>query len=90
MTTVDNDLYRRVMKNLEEGLRWKDLRALRHATHVVGAYHTKDWLNESFQKYPALRKIYSTGPEIRKRLREIKEYSIDHLEELLPIAKEML
>jgi L-lactate dehydrogenase complex protein LldF len=91
MSDVDSkELHRRVMKNIEEGLRWKDLRALRHATHVVGSYHTKQWLNDSFQKYPSLKKIYSTGPDIRKRLREIKEYSIDHLDELLPSAKEML
>ena len=87
---MPGSLYQKVLSGIEEGLGRKDLRAYRHATHVEGAYLFKDWLNESFRKYPSLRNIHSTGPALRKRLREIKEYSIDHLEELLPSAKEML
>ena len=87
---MPGNLYQKVLSGIEEGLGRKDLRAYRYATHVEGAYLFKDWLNESFRKYPSLRNIHSTGPALRKRLREIKEYSIDHLEELLPSAKEML
>src|SRR4030067_3483243 len=87
---MPGSLYQKVLSGIEEGLGRKDLRAYRYATHVEGAYLFKDWLNESFRKYPSLRNIHSTGPALRKRLRELKEHSIDHLEEVLPSAKAVL